>query len=330
MVMENKQKDMNPMNTMNDMMRARARGTWLGQLTGDALGTTLEFRRRAGLAREFPKGFREVVGGGPFGCEPGQVTDDSELALALARSLVASGDDFDVIARAYVSWYKSHPIDIGHTTRMAFGLAGEITAERLWAHVERVNGDPGKQANGALMRVSPLAIWATTHAPERLAELARLDARLSHPSPNCQESNVAFVVAIADGLNGGTPRSMYEAALKSVDTDLGREVHGWLVAARTEPPDFDNWGMGWVRVALQNAFYRLLHSEDFEAAVVDTVMQGGDADTNGCIVGALCGAAFGELDIPVQWREAVLSCKPRRPDFYWNQDARELAVALLG
>ena len=328
--MENKQKDMNTMNTMNDTMRARARGTWLGQLTGDALGTTLEFRRRAGLAREFPKGFREVVGGGPFGCEPGQVTDDSELALALARSLVASGDDFDVIARAYVSWYKSHPIDIGHTTRMAFGLAGEITAERLWAHVERVNGDPGKQANGALMRVSPLAIWATTHAPERLAELVRLDARLSHPSPNCQESNVAFVVAIADGLNGGTPRSMYEAALKSVDTDVGREVHGWLVAARTEPPDFDNWGMGWVRVALQNAFYRLLHSEDFEAAVVDTVMQGGDADTNGCIVGALCGAAFGELDIPVQWREAVLSCKPRRPDFYWNQDARELAVALLG
>ncbi|HRE91230.1 MAG TPA: ADP-ribosylglycohydrolase family protein [Myxococcota bacterium] len=327
--MENK-KDMNDMNTMNDTLRARARGTWLGQLTGDALGTTVEFRSRASVEREYPSGLRKVVGGGPFRCEPGQVTDDSELALALARTLVERGADFDAIASAYVAWCHSSPIDIGGTTLNAFDLRGEVSAERLWSNAAELNGHPKRQANGALMRVSPLAIWATTHAHERLAELARLDAKLSHPSPNCQESNVAFVVAIADGLKGGTPRSMYEAALKSVDTEVGREVHDWLVAAETELPDFDNWGMGWVRVALQNAFYRLLHSEDFEAAVVDTVMQGGDADTNGCIVGALCGAAFGELDIPVQWREAVLTCKPRRPDFYWNRDARELAVALLG
>lgn len=315
---------------MNDTMRARARGTWLGQLTGDALGTTVEFRSRAAIARDYPDKLREVVGGGPFSCRPGQVTDDSELAIALARTLVEYGADFDRIAQAYVAWCHSDPIDIGGTTLNAFDLRGEITAERLWSNAAEVNGHPKRQANGALMRVAPLAIWATTHAPERLAELARLDAKLSHPSPNCQESNVAFVSAIAEGLGGGTPRSMYEAALRSVDTELGREVHGWLVAAEHELPDFDTWGIGWVRVALQNAFHRLLHADTFEDAVIDTVMSGGDTDTNGCIVGALCGAAFGELDIPVQWREAVIACEPRRPGFYWNRDARELAVALLG
>lgn len=313
-----------------DSMRARARGAWLGQLVGDALGTTVEFRSRAAIAKEYPHGLREVVGGGPFGCAVGQVTDDSELAIALARTLVEHGADFDAIAKAYVSWCKSDPIDVGGTTLNAFDLSGVVTATRAWQNAEELNGHPKRQANGALMRVSPLAIWGV-HRRNELADLVRKDARLSHPSPACQESNVAFATAIAEGIGGGDPRSMYSAALASVDTPVGREagVHGWLVAAEHEPPDFDTWGIGWVRVALQNAFFRLLHADDFEGAVVDTVMSGGDTDTNGCIVGALCGAVYGELDIPVQWREAVLGCEPRRPPRYWNRDARELAVLLV-
>ncbi len=123
---------------------------------------------------------------------------------------------------------------------------------------------------------------------------------------------------------------MFEAALAAVATEAGAEVHGWILAAEHEAPDFDTWGIGWVRVALQNAFYRLLHADTFESAVVDTVMSGGDTDTNACIAGALCGAAFGELDIPAQWREAVIACRPRRPECYWNHDARELPLRLLG
>ncbi len=319
------------MATLNDSMKARARGVWMGQLVGDALGTTVEFRSQAGIAADYPNGLHEVVGGGPFRCDVGQVTDDSELALALARSLVASGADFDVVAQAYVVWRWSSPIDIGGTTARAFGLRDTVTAERLWEHSQRLNGDPSNQANGALMRVSPLAIYGATMAPARLAELSRLDAKLSHPTVVCQEANVAFTAAIAAGIRGGEVPGVYAAALAAVDTDVGREcgVHGWLVAAELEEPDFDKWGMGWVRVALQNAFYRLLRAKTFEDAVVDTVMAGGDTDTNGCIVGALCGSVFGELDIPVQWREAVLACKPRRPAEYRTTDARELAVLLL-
>jgi len=319
------------MTTLNDSMKARARGVWMGQLVGDALGTTVEFQRRAAISTRYPDGLREVVGGGPFNCAVGQVTDDSELALALARSLVASGADFDGVAQAYVAWRWSSPIDIGGTTARAFGLRDTVTAERLWDHSQRLNGDPSNQANGALMRVSPLAIYGATMAPGRLAELSRLDAKLSHPAVVCQEANVAFTAAIAAGIRGGDAQGVYASALAAVDTDVGREcgVHGWLVAAETDEPDFDKWGMGWVRLALQNAFYRLLRARTFEEAVVDTVMAGGDTDTNGCIVGALCGSVFGELDIPVQWREAVLTCRPRRPAVYWTTDARELAVQLL-
>lgn len=59
----------------------RFRGALLGLAAGDALGTTLEFK---------PPGTFEpiddMVGGGPFRLEPGQWTDDTSMALCLARA----------------------------------------------------------------------------------------------------------------------------------------------------------------------------------------------------------------------------------------------------
>src|SRR5688500_10173564 len=79
----------------------RARGALLGQACGDALGATLEFLDGATIARRWPGGLREIVGGGPFGIAAGQVTDDTELALVLARSLASKRrfDAGDVLSR---------------------------------------------------------------------------------------------------------------------------------------------------------------------------------------------------------------------------------------
>lgn len=67
----------------------RAIGALLGLATGDAVGTTLEFSRR-----DTNPPLTDMVGGGPFGLEPGQWTDDTAMALALGHSL-AAGDVFD-------------------------------------------------------------------------------------------------------------------------------------------------------------------------------------------------------------------------------------------
>ncbi|MGX8718753.1 MAG: ADP-ribosylglycohydrolase family protein, partial [Desulfovibrio sp.] len=72
-------------------------------------------------------------------------------------------------------------------------------------------------------------------------------------------------------------------------------------------------------------------------AVADTVMGGGDTDTNGAICGALMGAVFGYSAIPGDWSMKVLGCKPDeqhnatypRPTFYWAADALALADGLL-
>lgn len=96
--------------------------------------------------------------------------------------------------------------------------------------------------------------------------------------------------------------------------------------------------MGWVRIAFGNAFYRLLHSESLEDAVVETVRCGGDTDTNAAICGALLGAVHGRDAIPKQWVDRVLTCRPikgvagvhrPRPRGMWPVDALVLAERLL-
>jgi len=93
-----------------------------------------------------------------------------------------------------------------------------------------------------------------------------------------------------------------------------------------------------VAIALQNAFYQALHAPSLAEGVVDTVMGGGDTDTNGAIAGALLGAIHGREAVPAQWRAAVLTCRPAhgqpgvhqpRPERYWPVDALEIAAQLL-
>ncbi len=68
---------------------ARAQGCWLGQLTGDSLGSLVEFQAPATIAARHGDGPRLLQDGGVWNTLAGQPTDDSELALSLARSLVA-------------------------------------------------------------------------------------------------------------------------------------------------------------------------------------------------------------------------------------------------
>jgi ADP-ribosylglycohydrolase len=108
--------------------------------------------------------------------------------------------------------------------------------------------------------------------------------------------------------------------------------------AATAPPADYQRQQGWVLIALQNAFYQLLHAPSLEEAVVRTVRAGGDTDTNAAICGALVGAVYGREAVPAQWRQLVLSCRPMdgypdihqpRPALFWPTDALVLAEQLL-
>lgn len=316
---------------MNERLR-RARGVLLGQAVGDALGTTVEFQSPEGIAaRRAGDGWpARIVGEGPFGLAAGQVTDDTELALALARSLAAEGRyDADAVARAYVAWRRSEPFDCGQATHQAFGVGDPLPASLA----ERVRGRASQktQANGALMRVSPLGVFG--HAMDRaeLAALAASDALLSHPHPLCQAASAVFTVTIAEaltrGLDGPTAYDFAVAFCRA--TPVASPALEVLEDVARVPPRYDDEKQGWVKLALGYAFFHLKHATHFDEALTAVVCAGGDTDTNGAITGALLGAVFGEDGVPAGWREAVLGCRTGRPAAYQCGDLPELAERLV-
>jgi ADP-ribosylglycohydrolase len=166
------------------------------------------------------------------------------------------------------------------------------------------------------------------------------DARLTHPHPVCQDASAAFVVAIAHAIGQGADAwGAYEAALAWARTSQAEgAVSEALQAARQAPPADYERQQGWVLIALQNAFYQLLHAPSLDAGVVATVRAGGDTDTNAAICGALLGAVHGREAVPAQWRQMVLSCRPTadpptarhpRPRTLWPTDLLVLAERLL-
>jgi ADP-ribosylglycohydrolase len=301
----------------------RAQGCLLGQLAGDSLGSLVEFRSPESIRAEYPDGVRHLRSGvGTWNLLAGQPTDDSELALMLARTLVhCRAFDPEAVIRAYVYWYRSGPFDVGLTTSRALGSR---------------QPNPSSQANGSLMRISPLGIFGAGR-PESAAEWARQDSNLTHPHPVCQDACAVFVTAVARAIvEGRDAQACWVAALEAARVDPVREV---LVAAGEAPPDvFDDGRQGWVLIALQNAFYQALYAPDVEEGLVETVMRGGDTDTNAAIAGALLGAIHGRQGIPERWQRDVLACRPGsgneecrhpRPPAFWPADVLELAEDLL-
>lgn len=123
----------------------------------------------------------------------------------------------------------------------------------------------------------------------------------------------------------------YDAAIATADgfgaSDSVRRV---LAAARDAPARDYVSQHGWVLIAIQNAFFQLLHAAGLEDGLIATVNAGGDADANGCIAGAPLGAVHGADSIPPRWSVTVLGCRTGRGAEYQTADLMDLADALAG
>jgi ADP-ribosylglycohydrolase len=156
----------------------------------------------------------------------------------------------------------------------------------------------------------------------------------------CLQANALFAAAIAHAIQTGCrPETLYTSILFwahewNVEPALFHAVERAVHA----PPDDYVSQMGWVLIAFQNALWQLLHAPSLEEGVSDTVMRGGDTDTNAAICGALLGAVHGRGAVPAQWQDCLLNCRPEagrsgvqrpRPECFWPVDALELAGRLL-
>jgi ADP-ribosylglycohydrolase len=247
------------------------------------------------------------------------------MALALARSLLKRGEfDMTVVREAYRAWILSGPFDYGFTVSNA--LSDKF--------------DPASQANGALMRVSPLGIFGALHDLEKVARWAQEDAAITHLNPICGDASALYAVAIAEAIRDGLPaREVYDRLVERAKAMGVDAALLWAIKqAETEPPRDYETHMGHVQIALHNALWELLYAKSLEEGVVETVLKGGDTDTNAAICGALLGSVYGRDAIPNQWEQTILNCRLAegpgvhwpRPKEYWPTDALDLAAELVG
>jgi ADP-ribosyl-[dinitrogen reductase] hydrolase len=288
----------------------RSAGALFGLAVGDALGAAVEFKAPGTFAPV--TGFR---GGGPHGLGPGEWTDDTSMALALADSLASVGWDIDDQARRYVAWWKKGEysvngrcFDIGNITRAAlarFERSGDA----------KHSGDAAESAsgNGSIMRLAPVPIRFAHLLLDDVVELGRLAAESSiptHPSPQCV-SACRYLGVVLAGLIRGVDRDEVLAPdwapIEALRTD--EALHPLVDAVASgnfrRKDRSEIRGSGWVVQSLEAALWAFHDAPTFRDAVLAAVNLGDDADTTGAICGQLAGAFFGANGIPTEWLDGL-------------------------
>ena len=279
---------------MESNLRDRIRGCAVGAAVGDALGMPLEF----GPPIPQDRLVREMLAGR---VPAGTFTDDTEMALALADSLLAHRplDPVD-LGQRFVAWYQGGPDDVGIHTR---SVLSRIAAGASWeqAVVQVQAQKPDSAGNGSVMRCWPVAL-ARWDDPAQLLVDSRLQSRVTHPHAECEAGSAFVNAAIGHLLSGMPAAGAVERALDEAEVPLALRAV-LLAAPRRRREELVN--SGWVRHTLESAVWGLLSTGTFAEAVVQVVNLGQDADTAGTVVGALAGAAYGLEAIPQRWK-AVL------------------------
>jgi ADP-ribosyl-[dinitrogen reductase] hydrolase len=294
-------------------------GAFLGLACGDALGAPAEFLSPAELDARHGR-LTEMVGGGTLGWRPGEWTDDTAMALCVARGILERPDDpVEPIGERFLAWARTAR-DVGGTVCAAlaarrghddwFAAARSIPAARTGHNA----------GNGSLMRTLPVAL-----AYRERALLLRQSARISamthwHPvAESCCAVHCLWVrellagsgladgwrtaLATARGLAGERPGGEGTPGMVGADHSLWQRLEDApaLPRTRVQPTGYAGYALD----CLEAAAWACLGAASYEDAVVELVNLGGEADTMAAVAGAAAGAFHGAGAIPARWLEAL-------------------------
>ena len=280
----------------------------MGLAVGDALGGPVEFVEKTVIARKHGR-LGEMIGGGWLNLKPGEWTDDTAMALAIAQSLVDKNAFApDDIAARFVAWLESSPPDVGNHTRAVLGrMRGEkmpggkaVDWKTASTGVQRLS--PASAGNGSLMRCAPVALFHLSDAAARL-ENSKISSEITHAHTECQWSCALANAFIANAIALGGRDAALDAAMeecRAMPAHIRTRVGLAPGKSREELKP-----TGYVLDTLDCAIWALMNSDSFEEAVVEAVNLGGDADTTGAVCGALAGAFYGESEIPARWLDVL-------------------------
>jgi ADP-ribosylglycohydrolase len=304
----------------------RCAGILLGLAAGDALGAGYEFGTP-------PSGDASMKGGGLGGWEPGEWTDDTQMAICIAEETATGTVKPVAMAVRFLEWYRSGPADVGIQTRSV--LSGSAEANEVATRAaDYFTSHPDHSAgNGSLMRTAPLAL-AGLGDDERLVELAMSVSALTHADPVAGEACALWCVAIDRAIRQGTLHGVRDG-IELLPADRRSYWEERLEEVEAGPPSRFSPN-GFVVSAFQAALAAIWHTPvptgdepclHLQQALQAAVQIGEDTDTVAAIAGSLLGARWGASAVPVEWR-AMLHGQPGAygPPDYTSQDLVRLAV----
>ncbi|MGI5350532.1 ADP-ribosylglycohydrolase family protein [Streptomyces sp. CA-250714] len=278
----------------------RAVATVVGSAVGDALGAPFEFGPRGAFSARFPEPGcgGEMCGGG--GWEPGEATDDTQMAVLVGESLLQRGglDLPDIFAR-FQRWAAADPKDIGLQTEdvLTNGMPWDLAAAVHFQVNQRAAG------NGSLMRASTSAVYFSQAGQSATMNAARRIAALTHGDRAAWEGTAIFHELIRHSLAGVDPLGATSDVLDLVHPDHRRRYA--TVLAPDWHPDQATEFNGAIWPCLGSAVWALRSTTSFEDAIRAAIDVGGDTDTVAAVTGGLAGAYYGLEAIPARWTEPL-------------------------
>ncbi|WP_419554435.1 ADP-ribosylglycohydrolase family protein [Candidatus Poriferisodalis sp.] len=254
---------------------SRIRNSMLWAAYGDALGFISELTDRKGLERRTHgqpldrlMAWRRRVGGRQgteVGLPPGCWSDDTQLRMAVSRSMTGRGFDVETFARIELPVWPSYSLGGGRASKAAARNLGK--PRTLW-YANTFRGWVDAGGNGAAMRIQP-HVWASRDRLDDFLLEVIADSVCTHGHPRAIVGACFHAATLAHCLRHGSVPDLYECH------HIAAEIETWFLSVETH----SNLGSTWMRLWQDTA--RMSFEEGWHAAVGELHQAIGDAE--GCV-----------------------------------------------
>lgn len=285
------------------MLSDKIKGLIFGQAIGDALGLASEFMTKEEVKHLYPNGihsYDDIIQDRHRSLwQKGRWTDDTDQMLCILDSIIENKTiNLTDIAKRFVLWRQTNGIGIGRHTLNVLSI-GDYT-ENPFKASELVWNMSRKQsaANGAIMRTAILGCWNYTDW-EQVKSNTENVCKLTHYDPRCIGSCVIITYIVHRCL---TNQEVLKPDILCIANEYDFRIAEYIELAyqnNIEALALDEQGqIGYTLKTMSAALWAYNYSADFYSGLKTVIEQGGDADTNGTVAGALLGLKFGLNSIP--------------------------------
>ncbi|MEO1784651.1 inositol monophosphatase family protein [Thermodesulfobium sp. 4217-1] len=262
---------------------------------------------------------------------------NSEIVILESRVLSKyCSYNYKKVVEAYLYWYNSEPVEVDFAQSSAFSSLNSLGHIPEGYSSESID----EVSNSFLLRTIPISIFTLNSSLQEALSIAELDCKITNPNYICLECAKVLLYSLRLSLKRKmTKDDLYKFVVNFVNENGFSDIlKSTLSDAQNQPHPKHDTKPENVLVCLQNLFYELLHSNNFEDSILKTSIRGGDTSKNCALVGSLFGALYGMGNIPIYFRDKVLSSRsikglPKitypRSQIFWPVDILIIAENLL-